>query len=159
MIGSHWLPVVLQVDPTAQAFLEEVAATSASMSMLPGPGLGLATFDQAVPFQRAISVYELVQPLVVQEESPTAQALLRELAATPNRAAEAPGSGLASLAHFVPFQWKITVLSDPVAVSASPAAHTSLAEVAASPERRPKPTAGTAACDHLVPFQCMIRGV
>ena len=74
-----------------------------------GPGLGLASCFQAVPFQRAISA-------VPAEPAPTAQASLAEAAATPNRLGLVPGLGLGTCVQAVPFQcamkvfWLVLVL-------------------------------------------------
>jgi len=118
----------LQLYPTAQALLEEVAATSARV--LPVPGLGLATRDQVLPFQWAISVCKLAQPVVV-HVLPTAQASLEEVAATPERGSLEPGSGLATRDHVVPFQCSISGTQVPVVVlQADPTAQALPAEEA-----------------------------
>src|SRR5262249_38183794 len=101
---SVWVavPVRFQYHPTAQASLPDTALTpmsSASAKL----GLGLLTFDQAVPFQCKISV--LNTPGLFWR--PTAQASLRAPALTPTRtglqlgatAAEAwPAAGAATAA-------------------------------------------------------------
>jgi hypothetical protein len=78
--------------PAAQALLAEVAATA--VSTLLGAGLGLATCCHAVPFQRTIRVVVVAMGPKQWPAQPTAQALLAEVAATPNRAPPSLGVGL-----------------------------------------------------------------
>jgi hypothetical protein len=73
------VPVRFQYHPTAQASLPDTALTPMSSASLK-LGLGLLTFDQAVPFQCKISV--LNTPVLFWR--PTAQASLPDTALTPN---------------------------------------------------------------------------
>ena len=71
---------------------------------LAGPVGSKTGHFQAVPFHRKIRVLEGVAGV------PTAQALLAEVAATPERPALGAGLGLGTCFHAVPFQRRITVL-------------------------------------------------
>jgi hypothetical protein len=111
--------------------------------------LGLATVFHCVPFQRMIKVWrDDVSPLF-----PTAHTSLAEAADTPNSALIAPGDGLVTWLHWVPFHRKIKVL-----FPADPTAHTSLAETDATPLRTlsPVPTFGLVMALQAVPSQCCI---
>ncbi len=79
------------------------------------------------------------------KNQPTAQALLPDVAATPN--SRPGGLELATWVHLVPFQWCIR----------EPTAHALLADVAATPSSNPSPGLGFVTCFHLVPFQCRMR--
>jgi hypothetical protein len=78
-----------------------------------------------VPFHRSISVFSLLPAIVV----PTAQALLADVAATPERLADVPGLGLATCFQAVPFQRSMSVL--PLLVA--PTAQALVADVATTP--------------------------
>src|SRR6266571_4409954 len=112
--------------------------------------VGQLTF-QAVPFHRSIRV--LAAPT-----SPTAQALVREVAATLKRAAPPAGLGLGTLVHPVPFHRAIRVVMTspgPLPLSVPPTAQALLAEVAATPRRTSGLGAsglGLGTCAHAVPF-------
>src|SRR5438552_2743651 len=110
-------------EPTAQALLGEVAATPARPAPGTGPesraqagaspGSGLGTCVHAVPSQCSITVCpdpgQQLRPWSCQ--SPTAQALPGEVAATPNSSlmAKPPGFGLGTCIQVVPFQRTIQV--------------------------------------------------
>jgi hypothetical protein len=81
---------------------------------------GLGTCFQLVPFQCRIS-----EPLV---SEPTAQALLEEVAATPDRLPPG-GLGLSTCCHSMPFQCRISKPRPP------PTAQALRAEVAATADR------------------------
>src|SRR5438477_3261165 len=89
---------------------------------------------------------------------PTAHTLVGELAPTPFRSLLAPGLGLATCTHLVPFHRRIRVRFDAVPLAALPTAHALLAEVAATPLRRlsfPEPPwSGLATRFHPAPVQC-----
>src|ERR1022692_703557 len=93
----------------------EVAATAASsLTVEEPPGSGLRTRFHAVPFQCRTRVWSVVP----WKYSPTAQALLAEVAATPSRTLkveEPPGSGLRTCFHAVPFQRRMMVWTTPAA--------------------------------------------
>jgi len=72
--------VVGQYHPTAQALVDEVALTADRESKL-ALGFGVWTFDQAMPFQRKISVAIASQALDL-HWFPTAHALVDEVALT-----------------------------------------------------------------------------
>jgi hypothetical protein len=99
-------------------------------------GLGLGTWVQAVPSQCKIRVRQA--PV-----EPTAQALTREVAATPLSEAAGP-AGLGTCLQAVPSQRKVL-----------PAVQALRAEVAATPVRRPIDRAGLSF--QAVPSQCWIR--
>lgn len=115
-------------------------------------------FIQVVPFQcRIIRLHGLA---VVLQFSPTAQALLGEVAATSDRLLPVPGLGLGTCDHVVPFQCRVSVsvLPQPLLVHEKPTAQALLREVAVTPKREsPAPGSGCASCDHLVPFQWKIK--
>ena len=92
-------------------------------------GVGVGTRVHAVPFHRTISGLGLLEVQLVQ---PTAQALLADVAATPDRLLPA-GPGLGTVFQAVPFHRRIRVLPPLV----PPTAHALLAEVAATPLRLP----------------------
>ena len=117
------------VQPTAQALCAETAATLLSGASV--AGLGLGTCFQAVPFQCRIRVLMPPKPWKQFPVQPTAQALLAEVAATPNRAPPPFGVGLGTCFQAVPFQCAITVV--PGGPSLAPTAQALLAEVAATP--------------------------
>jgi hypothetical protein len=78
------LPLLELLNPTAQAWLAEVASTSRS-SPPPG-GSGLAEMLQLLPFQRSITGRWMGRVPV--SARPTAQALLDESASAPQRTLE-----------------------------------------------------------------------
>jgi hypothetical protein len=129
----------------------EVAATPARpLPYFPAVGNGLGPLVQVLPFQCRIKP---VRDELLLTTSPTAQALLADVAATPKRLLLAPGLGLDTRVHTLPFQRRISVLSPLV-----PAAQVLLAEVAATPESSPPPAGvGLGTCVQAVPFQCAIR--
>jgi hypothetical protein len=94
--------------------------------------------------------------LVPAVTEPTAQALLAEVAATPDRL---PGRlELGTCFHAVPFHRRISVVVlVPVLEKVSPTAQASPVETAATPERTLSAGAGLGTCFHPVPFQCSIR--
>src|SRR5690348_15685704 len=130
-----------------------------------GRRLGRTRHLQAVPFQRKISAVALF--LVTLPVKPTAHALRADVAVTARSPAPRPGVGLGTRVHAVPFQCTIRVLglaaaTPPVIAAArppvapavhappaecepvrmppeSPTAHTSLADVAATPISSPWP--------------------
>src|SRR6266568_2125022 len=117
--------------------------------------VGQLTF-QAVPFHRSIRV--LAAPT-----SPTAQALVREVAATLKRAAPPAGLGLGTLVHPVPFHRAIRVVMTspgPLPLSVPPTAQALLADVAATPMSMPPgaPRPGLGTCFHAVPSHRSIKG-
>ena len=103
-------------------------------ALAPGRGLGLCT--QALPVHRRMS--GAIVPARV-TKSPTAQALVADVALTAVRmSCLAPGSGLGTGDHLVPFQCRMSVRSawltvgcvEQFAVQEYPAAHALLADVA-----------------------------
>ena len=88
---------------TVQALAGEVALTPRRPSLPMGPGL--ATFDQAAPFQCKISGEGPAGAYV----SPTAQASVAEVALTAVREESVPGLGLATRDQALPSQCKISV--------------------------------------------------
>jgi hypothetical protein len=104
-------------------------------------------YRQVVPFHRRIRV--LLQLLV----HPTAQALVAEVAATPNRSLPPTGFGLGTCAHAVPFHRSMSVWAPPML----PTAHAFAAETAATPERTLPAGPGLRTCAHAVPFHRSIN--
>src|SRR5438105_970769 len=100
-----------------------------ALSSLPDPTLGLATTLHSVPFQCSISV------LSPQTAAPTAQTTL----------------------HWLPFQCK-NKLCPPEPPTATPTAHTSLADTAAMAfsQLSCEPTLGLGTTLHWLPSQCSI---
>jgi hypothetical protein len=141
------------VQPTAQALCAETAATL--LRELFCPGLGLGTRFQVVPFQCKISVLIPPKPWKQFPAQPTAQALLAEVAATPNSAPPSDGVGLGTCFQVLPFQCRICVL--PGGVSLPPTAQALLAEVAevaVTAYRAPPPDGvGLGTRAQTVPFQ------
>ena len=113
---------------TARILTERVASWGVRTGLPPPLGFGSGHF-QVLPFQRKITVLVLVLVLVLAE--PTAQASLADVAVTPERAASAPGLGLGTRVHAVPFHRTITVLP-PVAPPLAPTAQALRAETAAT---------------------------
>src|SRR6476646_9163095 len=101
-----------------------------------------------VPFQCSISVWLPAMP--------TAQTSLAATAATPSRTLLAPGLGLATTAHAVPFQCSTSVrLALPEKYM--PTAHTSLAATAVTPKSWSDTLAlALVTMDHAVPSQCSV---
>src|SRR5215475_13926058 len=126
------------------------------LSFAAPPGLGLAACAHRRPFQCRTSVWKAV-PFVA---SPTAHALLPEVAATAKSSVLCPGLGLATLAHRRPFQRTIKVVILPL-VKTSPTAQASLREVAVTLNRSlslpAPPGSGLGTRLQRVPFQCRIR--
>ena len=157
MISVRGWPVGVVLNPTAQALAAEVAVTATSWRRL--SGLGLATRDQAVPFQRKIR-----SPWPVgAEPTPTAQALAGEMALTPNRGPTVePGPGVATRDQAVPFQCKISASHvaeelPHAEVQYCPTAQALAEEVALTPRSSElAPGLGLATWDQVVPFQCTI---
>ena len=98
----------VMVSPTAQALRAETAATLRSAAP---PAGGLGTRFHTVPFHRRIRLGPGPQPQLM---SPTAQALLADVTATPLRKSRrpllAPGLGLGTCFHALPFHRRIRVL-------------------------------------------------
>src|ERR1022692_1929343 len=92
----------------------EVAATAPrALSVEEPPGFGLGACFHAVPFQCRMRVWSVVP----WKYSPTAQALLAEVAATPPRTLkvkEPRGFGLGTCFQAVPFQCRMMVWAVPV---------------------------------------------
>src|SRR5262249_23998826 len=100
-------PLPLPKPPTAQALAAEVAVMPLRPADPGVPGLGLGTCFHAVPFQCRIKIFA---PEPKGLNSPKAQALVAEVAATPKRTLwVAEGSGLGTCFHAVPFQCAIKV--------------------------------------------------
>src|SRR5436309_11418790 len=134
-----------------------VAVTAASTLPLVLPPLsGLGTCVHWRPFQCRTSVWSAA-PLVA---SPTAHALLLEVAAMPKSSLLCPGLGLVTVAHWWPFQCTIKVVIL-LLVKTSPTAQASLWEVAATLNRSLSlpvpPGLGLGTCVQVVPSQCRIR--
>jgi hypothetical protein len=81
---------------------------AATPERLLSAGAGLGTRVQVLPFQCRIRVLGLLVKQLVQ---PTAQALLAEVAATPESSPPPAGVGLGTRVHAVPFQRAIRVLA------------------------------------------------
>src|SRR5215475_11547209 len=145
-----WKTPPLTKLPTAQALAGAVAATPTS-SLPTGLGLGLGTRTHLVPFQCRISVRSVVPAA---ERLPTAHALVVEVALTPRNTLgfpAPPGLGLATRAHDLPFQCKITVRA---LLPLEPTAQAFLVEVAATELRMSLPSGlGLRTVAHFVPFQ------
>src|SRR5262249_47030420 len=106
--------------PTAQAFLADVAATAARLTVRLRGGVGRDTRCHAVPFQCRIRLLTLPTLTI----SPTAQAFRADVAATP-RSRLRTGDGAGIRLHAVPFQCRINV------PPAWPTAHAFVPDVAA----------------------------
>src|SRR5439155_807196 len=107
----------------------------------------------AVPFQCSISVF--TEWLWY----PTAQTLLAEMAATPDRLSDVPVFGLATMLQLVPFQCSTNVWLV-VPLLYEPTAQTLLAEMTATPVRLldAAPAGfGLGTTLQLEPSQCSIR--
>src|SRR5215469_13787216 len=133
--------------PTAQTLLPEDAATA--YKLLPEPGLGLATWAHFWPFQCRIRDNRVV-PL---SSLPTAQALSAAVVTAPKRKlvpgavpaaipfrivsrAGPPGLGLATWAHFWPFQCRVRLRSA-LPLKNVPTAQALVAEMAGRPDNTP----------------------
>src|SRR5260370_40499935 len=103
--------------------------------MVPPPGVGLGTRFHALPSHRRIRLMPGPHPQLM---SPTAQALLADVAATPKRKSARPllasGLGLGTRVHAVPFQRTTRDLTLVPAVK-EPTAQAVLAAGAATPDR------------------------
>ena len=150
-------PLPVTYPPTAQLPLAEVAATPArrapSPGEVPGPGLGLGTCFQAVPFQCSVRVFVGPMPLPL---VPTTQALCGVRAATPVR--KTP-SGPDTRFQTLPFQCRIRLPPGPHPHVMSPTAQALPAETMATLFRlfrSPAPGLGLGTRFHTLPFQCRI---
>src|SRR6185437_2470636 len=113
------------------------------LSRLSG-GVGVVTCFQVRPFQCSASGPALL--------SPTAQALVAEIAVTELKPVSSPRS-MRTWTHFVPFQRRI---SGPCALS--PTAQALRGESIATLASRPHPPgSGLGTLDHLLPFQCKVK--
>ena len=74
----------------------------------PGAGREVPRHFQVVPFHRTIRMLEPLPLLLL----PTAQALVAEVAATPERLASVPGLGLGTRFQVVPFHRSISVFTE-----------------------------------------------
>src|SRR6516162_319087 len=110
--------------------------------------LRFGTWLQTVPFQCSIRV-------LPRKAEPTAQALVAEVAATPDRVANVPGLGLGTRVQAVPFQCTINVLPLP----SEPTAQALPAEVAATPDRAPLMVNDAAGPGDLVWVAAAVAGV
>jgi hypothetical protein len=77
----------------------------------PGAGTDVSRHFHVVPFHRTIRMLEVLPLLLV----PTAQALVAEVAATPERLASVPGLGLGTCFQAVPFHRSIRVFTEKLA--------------------------------------------
>lgn len=117
------------------------------------PGVGLGTYFHAAPFHRSVTLKPGPDP---QLASPTVQAPPAEVTATAPRYSAspwlAPGSGLGTRIHAVPFHRSISVLSlEPKIVE--PTAQALPAELAATPSRvASDPGLGLDIRFHAAPF-------
>jgi hypothetical protein len=130
-------------SPTAQTLPPDDTATPLKKLARPCPPsrLGLGICRHVFPFQCRIKVSPL--PLLVE---PTAQALVGEVAVTPERVPAVLGI----CRHVFPFQCRINV--SPLFVE--PTAQALVGEVAVTPERVP---AALGICRHVFPFRCRIN--
>src|SRR6516165_4386970 len=80
------------VRPTAQASVPLPALTALSRAVLPGVA-GVATWDQAVPFQVSMSTLAPTLVKALPLRKPTAQASLSDTVATPVKVAFCPVGG------------------------------------------------------------------
>src|SRR5215831_1717334 len=112
------------------ALMSPAETTAAPVKMLnSGPGLGLGTTAQLVPFQCSIRV-----PLPL---SPTAHTSLLDTAAAPSSSAWGPVPlGLGMMLQVVPFQCSVSVWKTPLPFWDAPTARTSLAATTVTPSRR-----------------------
>ncbi|MDQ3855691.1 MAG: hypothetical protein M3281_04765 [Chloroflexota bacterium] len=109
------IPLESVLYPTAQAELEEAAATAYSV-LKPDTGFGLDTLVQLVPFHRRMRV--LNAPVVASLYQPTAHALVAEIAEIDRRELKPePTLGLGTLDQAVPFHLRIKVFFWPVLTS------------------------------------------
>jgi hypothetical protein len=127
--------------PTAQIVPPDETATPLKKleRPCPMPGFGLGICRHVFPFQCRINVSTLFV-------EPTAQALVGEVATTPERVPAVLGI----CRHVFPFQCRINVL--PLFVE--PTAQALVGEVATTPERVP---AVVGICRHVFPFRCRIN--
>jgi len=105
-----------ELDPTAVHAVDDRHTTRFSELNTAPVGLGVAWIDQEVPFQRSANVVRLERVLPV---LPTAVHAVGDVHETPVRKLEvAPaGLGVATIAHFVPFQIWAIVSTWPVLLS------------------------------------------
>jgi hypothetical protein len=121
--------VPLSRDPTAQAFVSDVAATPLRPSA-EAPTFGLFWTAQAVPFQRSMSVR------VPFSYDPTAQAFVAADGATlVSKSLAVPAFGLVWIFHEVPFQCSTSVRVRPRVLANEPTAQAFEAETAVTPLR------------------------
>jgi hypothetical protein len=148
-------PVPVSSKPTAQAFpLAPLAAMSFRKPFwaVP-PGLGMACLAHICPFQCSMKPWSAV-PL---KYTPTAHALLAEVAATPDNVPPVPGCGLVTCAHFWPFQCRIKGWPAPP-LSRKPTAQASVADTAPTAlSQAAVPGLGLVTCRQVWPSQCRIR--
>ena len=127
--------------------LADVAATAERML---AAGAGLGSCFHAAPFHRKIRV---LPPLV-----PTAQALLADVAATPDKLPA--GAGLGTRFHAVPFHRTISGLGLLLVVQLlQPTAQALLADVAATPDRLLPVGSGLDTVFQAIPFHRRIRAL
>jgi hypothetical protein len=148
----------LLASPTAKQ-LVVLAHETPKRSLFPAPaGFGLATIDQAEPFQRSMSVLAGLTP-----DTPTAKQLVALGHETENRPGngEPLGLGLATIDHTVPFQRRTSVLVSPFDWDAPTAKQLVVLAHAMSLRYVPPPgvvaTLGLAMIDQLVPSQRSIN--
>src|SRR6266849_10250003 len=148
-----WAP--FPVSPTAQTSVAETAvAPRSSLSCAPA-GLGLGTTVQLVPSQCRVRVCGLAKELG--SANPTAQTSFAETAVTAVSWSVGPMLGLGTTLHRRPFQCSIRVCRPTPGTWDSPTAHTSLAETAGTPGRKPA-CFGCATLAQRLPFQCNMTG-
>jgi hypothetical protein len=149
-------------SPTAQMLMGEMAAAP-YRAFKPEPGSGLGTRLHLVPFQCKMRVRAGANPLSpwTEPESPTAQALVADVAATalssePAVCDPAPGLGVGTTLQAWPRQRSVSVRGGFPGRSLPlyPTAHALVRDVAATAFRA-VPAPGT--CFHLVPIQCSIK--
>src|ERR1035438_9318881 len=100
---TPWLPLPVPTAPSLAA-PGNVAAPASEPPKTP-----LLSADHAVPFQRRISACS-GPPLMLGRLVPTAYTSLPDRAATPVSSVSAPGVGLGTMLHVVPFQCSISAL-------------------------------------------------
>ena len=115
----------IPLSPTAQT-VPAPGVADTEFSTLGLPASGLATVVHAVPFQLSVRVCASVVP--VGWVTPTAHTSLAALdVVTLVRLSPAPGEGLGTMLHAVPFQCSMSVLPELVpAIPEPPTAHTSV---------------------------------
>jgi hypothetical protein len=116
------------LTPTAHSFAARGNLAAPNSSPLNTP---LESTNQAVPFQRRIIACS-GPPLMLGRFVPTANTSFAERAATPLREGYAPGVGLGTIFHALPFHCSISVLPPGALVAPvnSPTAQASVGEMA-----------------------------